>query len=261
MKLKVPDWKQAWFENHISDRFFQEMGKLEKGTTKGLESTAQWTEQVMIDVGQLAQAMIRLESESAGEPQVRHAFDKALRLAALSLHLMTALSGMQRSDLRAGGPAAGSGYAPGPAAGPQPILPRPTAPPAADATPAVQGAPSAPGPQPPFLPPFLRPQPVSAPEPPAEAPAPTALPAQAAADGMPEAPAQPDAPLFSEMLQVSGQASNRSESHAHQTILSLSSQGLSRAEIEMVTGEPRHVIEAVLNHSRSKQPPSAQSTG
>jgi hypothetical protein len=37
-----------------------------------------------------------------------------------------------------------------------------------------------------------------------------------------------------------------------ETILSLSGQGLSRAEIEVVTGEPRHIIEAVLDHDRAR---------
>jgi len=62
-----------------------------------------------------------------------------------------------------------------------------------------------------------------------------------------------NAPVFSSLLQISGRNAPRSESYVHQTILSLSEQGLSRAEIEMVTGEPRHIIEAVLNHHRTQQ--------
>ena len=43
-----------------------------------------------------------------------------------------------------------------------------------------------------------------------------------------------------------------------ETIISLGKQGLSRAEIEMVTGEPRHIIEAVLNHARMQQQAARQ---
>jgi len=53
-------------------------------------------------------------------------------------------------------------------------------------------------------------------------------------------------------VQVSGRNPPRTESALRQTIVSLSEQGLSRAEIEMVIGEPRHVIEAVLNHARTQ---------
>ncbi len=54
------------------------------------------------------------------------------------------------------------------------------------------------------------------------------------------------------MLSSSGDSEAR-KSRMHDTILSLSRQGLSRAEIEAVTGEPRHVIEAVIDNSRPRR--------
>lgn len=59
-------------------------------------------------------------------------------------------------------------------------------------------------------------------------------------------------PLISSIVQVSGQ-SRQSPSRMRETIQSLSMQGLSRAEIEMLTGEPRHIIEAVIEHHRPKR--------
>ena len=84
MKLKIQDWKSAWFDAHINDRFFQEMSRVEKGMVNDLNTSAHWMEQVMIDVGQLAQAMIRLEKADTPEPHIRQAMEKSLRLAALA---------------------------------------------------------------------------------------------------------------------------------------------------------------------------------
>jgi hypothetical protein len=262
MKLKVTDWKHAWFESHISDRFFQEMSKLEKGAVQGLDMTAQWMEQIMIEVGLLAQAMIRLEHDGAPEPQIKLAYDKALRLAALAMHLITALDGADRAQLRSASivrsepaewvaprsPLAPAG-APPAAAAPPAALP-PAALPVRTAAPAIAAAPAA------------------APLP-ARQPAATALNQGARLAQMPaherqgaahaERPAPEPAPApapdglqFASLLEVSGRNTPRSESHLRQTIVSLYQQGLSRAEIEMVTGEPRHVVEAVLNHARNQ---------
>ena len=96
MKLKSPDWKKSWFENHISERFFQEVTRLEHGTVNRLETSAQWMEQMTIELGQLAQSMIQLESGGSSSPQVRQAFEKSLRLSALALHLMVTLDGVGR---------------------------------------------------------------------------------------------------------------------------------------------------------------------
>ena len=60
MKITIPDWKTSWFESHISDRFFQEMVKIEKGTAMTLETSSQWMAQVMSETGQLAQALMNL---------------------------------------------------------------------------------------------------------------------------------------------------------------------------------------------------------
>ena len=264
MKLKVTDWKHAWFESHISDRFFQEMSKLEKGSVQGLETTAQWMEQIMIEVGLLAQAMIRLEQQGAPEPQIRLAYDKAMRVAALALHLITALDGTDREQIRSASIVRGDlGERPAGRATPAPLLPPP---PAASPAPQAVPAPAAAAAQPagapgaaPALPLFNR-GPALRPPPPARgerksAPSRGGSPesGEEGADG-----GSRDTPLFSSLLQVSGRNAARSESQARQTIVSLSQQGLSRAEIEMVTGEPRHVIEAVLNHARSQQQAGAQ---
>jgi hypothetical protein len=273
MKLKVTDWKQAWFESHISDRFFQEMSKLEKGSVQGLETTAQWMEQIMIEVGLLAQAMIRLEQAGAPEPQIRLAYDKSMRVAALALHLITALDGTDREQIRSasivrndhGERASGRSTPAQPPVPPQRAVPPPAAiaaaPQAAPAAPAAAPAAAGSAPVNPALQPLLnrgsafRP-PLPAPRGERNAPSPranTPHPTEAGIEGV-----GADVPLFSSLVQVSGRNAARGESQARQTILSLSQQGLSRAEIEMVTGEPRHVIEAVLNHDRSQKQAGAQ---
>lgn len=270
MKLKVTDWKHAWFESHISERFFQEMSRLEKGPVQGLDTSAQWMEQVMIDVGALAQAMIRLEHEGPTETQLRQACDKAMRLAALSLHLITALDVANGGTHRAAtaGRSNGMDWAAGRAGpGAPPAPPRaqePEATPAVDRPEPPRAPPAAAGPVPTTTAQLLarnaaqRPAP-EAPDAGSEAGREVArsvlAPADAAAVEASAAAAKPplDGSLFASLLQVSGRQGPQSESHLRQTILSLAQQGLSRAEIEMVTGEPRHIVEAVLNHGREQQ--------
>jgi hypothetical protein len=275
MKLKVTDWKHAWFESHISERFFLEMTKLEKGSVLGLETTAQWMEQIMIEVGLLAQAMIRLEQQGAPEPQIRTAYDKSIRVAALAMHLITALDGTDREQIRSASivrgehgewsapraaPAAAAAPAPLPAPPPprQPAAPQP-APPAsapAPAAPAASGATGA-GTDTAATTRLLNRGPLQ--RPPLNAPRERTRAPQAEATEHTEPAAAPsEAPIFSQLLQISGRAAPRSESQVHQTIVSLAEQGLSRAEIEVVTGEPRHIVEAVLKHARSTRPPGAQ---
>ena len=262
MKLRIPDWKSAWFENQISERFFQEVSRLEKGTVKSLDSSAQWMEQVMIEVGQLAQAMIRLESHDAPDPQIRQAFDKALRLSAISLHLMTTLDALARNEFSSG--ISSGTYKPHSEAMPPNPDSVPLPPPIKPMLPKVQDKLASP----------------SAATPPGNMPFPpawTALPAHSGqggpspASGTPGAPSGADsedplpspddsemeersknAPLISSIVQVSG-LSQKNPSRMRDTIQSLSLQGLSRAEIEMVTGEPRHIVEAVLEHHRPRR--------
>jgi hypothetical protein len=282
MKLKVTDWKQAWFESHISERFFQEMSRLEKGAVQGLESTAQWMEQIMIEVGLLAQAMIRLEQDGAPEPQIRQAYDKAMRLSSLALHLITALDGADREQLRSASIVRGDrhdapAYASAPVATPMSVAgtakPAQAAAPAAAPRPAPAAAPPAAPAVPPTMPSTVRPtvpptvRPAAAPAGPWRSPVPI-RPSVAPGERPPSGPSAADvaappgapSPLIATLLQVSGRNVPRSESALRQTIVSLSQQGLSRAEIEAVTGEPRHIIEAVLNHARS-QPPGAAAQG
>lgn len=91
MKLLTPPWKTAWYDDQISDRFFHEMSRLEKGSMQELQSSAQWMNQIMIEVGQLAQNMTQLENNAPHASQVRLAFERTLRLSTLTAHLAAAL--------------------------------------------------------------------------------------------------------------------------------------------------------------------------
>lgn len=283
MKLRIPDWKSAWFDNQISDRFFQEVSKLEKGTVKSLDSSAQWMEQVMIEVGQLAQAMIRLESHDAPDPQIRQAFDKALRLSAISLHLMTTLDALARNEFTSGIPQGTRGphseeapphphtghSAPMSMAQPRSVaqtmvLTQPMSPSNGPGMTHGASANTPPG-DTPFPPAWTGLHPPSGqgrPSPAAENPGASSSSGVPSGDESEDPFAFPDesqmdpdsqpTPLISSIVQVSGQ-SRQSPSRMRETIQSLSMQGLSRAEIEMLTGEPRHIIEAVIEHHRPKR--------
>ena len=91
MKLLTPPWKTAWYDDQISDRFFHEMSRLENGPMQELQSSAQWMNQVVIEVGQLAQNMTQLEKDAPHNSQVRLAFERALKLSTLTAHLAAAL--------------------------------------------------------------------------------------------------------------------------------------------------------------------------
>jgi hypothetical protein len=170
MKLPYVPWKQAWHDQEISEKFYQELAKLEKGVVPELESSARWMEQLVVELGQLAQNMIQLETTDPHAPQVRLAFDRAIKLAALAAHLAAALHQVQ----------AGRGEA------------QPSAPPAGLARAVEAAAAQAKG---------------------------------LAPDGRPAA---------------AGYAPMR------RTIHSLAERGVSISEIEVITGHPRHVIEAIL---------------
>ena len=258
MKLKTPDWKAAWFENHTSERFFQEMAKIEKGIGLTLESSSQWMSQVMSETGQLAQSMMNLESEDSPAPQIRQAAERALRLAAMATHLLTTLDHYTRHETedkyRMPRPLAASAPSQPPAA-PQPAPPQYSAamqPPPPVSPLARQGATS-----------WLNMRPGTqggseknaglntggtSSEDPVPAPvAPAAFPA--AFGENPFAEATPEAPLLSPFLKSNREGRLVGEvSEIRRTILSLSKNGLSVAEIEAVTGQPRHIITAALNH-------------
>lgn len=91
MRLLTPPWKTAWYDDQISDRFFQEMSRTENAEVHDLESSAQWMNQVVIQTGQLAQNMNQLEKDVPHPSQVRLAFEKALKLSTLVAHLAAAL--------------------------------------------------------------------------------------------------------------------------------------------------------------------------
>ncbi len=91
MKLLTPPWKTAWYDDQISDRFFHEMSRLENGSMQELQSSAQWMNQVVIEVGQLAQNMTQLEKDAPHASQVRLAFERTLKLSTLTAHLAAAL--------------------------------------------------------------------------------------------------------------------------------------------------------------------------
>lgn len=91
MRLLTPPWKTAWYDDHLSERFFQEISRAEGATARSLESSAQWMEQLMVEFGQLAQNMIQLENPAPTPAQIRMAFEKALKLSATAVLLTASL--------------------------------------------------------------------------------------------------------------------------------------------------------------------------
>lgn len=256
MKLKIQNWKAAWFDAHINDRFFQEMSRIEKVMVKDLETSAQWMEQVMIEVGQLAQSMIRLENNETPEPQIRQAMEKSLRLAALSLQLVVTIDGLDREMLKSSQRQYATPNLPKQAfeftaaatasavSSPRPLVPVPPSFPSQTAG----GIPGN-GPLPGFLQRQMQTPAASRTDPGSKhgtmAPP---IPEEDATGN--EDTAKGSFPTLSPFLDFSPDRSEAATSRMHDTIASLSQQGLSRAEIEAVTGEPRHIIEAVINHSQ-----------
>ncbi len=270
MRLMPPEWRTAWYEEGLSERFVQELSRLEKTSIHGLHTSAEWVEQLVIELGQLTQNMIHLEGELPRPHQLKLAFERALKLAALSAHLMAALD--QAMDH---GPS---------------VLRYSEA--GGDSAPSAGAAYGAPNPLPPQVPPHLNPPslvPVqgmpsdsrahgemTAQAPTAQAnssasPAapvlrasaqtqvgvmrqasPTAKPAPHAVDPRTAARASkaPKAePLVSNLMEISQQMIEPSSaSPMREMILALSRRGMSRSEIEVITEQPRHIIEAVLQH-------------
>lgn len=288
MKLKSPDWKTAWFENHISDRFFQEMAKLDKGTAKTLEQTAQWMNQMMVETGYLAQTMNALEEDTVPTAQIRVAADKALRLAAMAVHLMTALDSAHREgDYQGGivyqgsrhplptpartGPEESAGSRPGQSQDERPWdgaqntqnagMPSFATHPLGGASPlaaqmlGAKGAPSG-GKHSTGETGNTGNEPMQA-----QAGAPDAnfgYPGEALGYGMDH---NEEVPLLSPFLDDSQAMVEGEASPMRATIASLHQQGLSRAEIEVITGQPRHIVEAVIdNEKKSARKKAAEKT-
>lgn len=255
MKLRTPSWKTAWYEEGLSERFAQEMSRLEKTVIKDIETSAQWVEQLVIELGMLAQNMIHLEGESRRDSQIRLAFEKALKVSALAGHLMGALdqavdhgpsllryagdpapdhAGLGgRPDLAHGQPAAADALPVGAVThGPPPIVPLAQAaaqPAAPQPRPSAGGASNSAG--------MLR----------TNASAQIGIKRQSAQKEAP-APTRPAAatPFLSPLMEMSQPMVAPNGNPMREMILSLSRRGLSRSEIEVITEQPRHVIEAVL---------------
>jgi hypothetical protein len=254
MKLVPPAWQTAWYEEGLSERFVQEMTRLEKSAVRDLGTSAQWVEQLVIELGQLTQNMIHLEGEVPRPHQLRLALERALKLAALSAHLMAALDraldhGPAVLRYSEGAESAARG-----AAFPASALPAPGHGPAAP----VPSEPGRPIPEP-----AVHPASQHAPPGSAQPPGAAALRAspqvqvgmkrQSGPDPRPAAPAAPaaresakPAPFVNNLMELSQPMIDGPASPAREMILALSRRGLSRSEIEVITEQPRHIIEAVL---------------
>ena len=91
MKLLITPWKTAWYDDQISEKFFQEMSRLEKGAARDLKQSSHWLGKMVIEVGQLAQNLMHLEEENPSPSQIRLACEKALKISALTAHMTAAL--------------------------------------------------------------------------------------------------------------------------------------------------------------------------
>jgi hypothetical protein len=216
------------------------MTRLEKSAVRDLGTSAQWVEQLVIELGQLTQNMIHLEGELPRPNQLKLALERALKLAALSAHLMAALdhamdhgpSVLRYSEGAApanatGGALPSESHWPGPepalhAAGPAHAAPAVTQPAAPQGAAALRASPQV----------QVGMKRQSSPE---------ARPAGAA----PKEPAKPT-PLVNNLMELSQPMMDGPASPAREMILALSRRGLSRSEIEVITEQPRHIIEAVL---------------
>ena len=248
MKLHTPSWKSAWYEDGLSERFAQEMSRLEKTVIKDIETSAQWVEQLVIELGMLAQNMIHLEGESRRDSQIRLAFEKALKLSALSAHLMGALdhavdrgpallrySNEVPEDRPSSAGGAPDAFAPAAAPSTAATMAALPAAPAGSAAPEAPASPGASTAQPPA---GLR----------SNAVAQVGIRRQAVPREAPPAAPRPatTTPMVSSLMDISQPMVQPSGNPMREMIPSLSRRGLSRSEIEVITEQPRHVIEAVL---------------
>ena len=91
MKLLTTPWKTAWYDDQISEKFFQEMSRVEKGAARDLKQSSHWLGQMVIEVGQLAQDLMPLEGDHPSPSQIRLACERALKISALAAHMTAAL--------------------------------------------------------------------------------------------------------------------------------------------------------------------------
>jgi hypothetical protein len=246
MKLRTPAWKTAWYEDGLSERFAQEMTRIERTVVKEIETSAQWVEQLVIELGMLAQNMIHLEGESRRDSQIRLAFEKALKVSALAAHLMGALdqavdrgpSLLRYSNEETAERPSSLGSPAEPQAAPKSALAAPAPAPhgPAAALPAAAAPANGFNGQQPSL---MRPNAVAQ----------IGIKRQAAQREAPPTPGRPPAtatPFMSPLMDMSQPMIAPSGNPMREMIISLSRRGLSRSEIEVITEQPRHVIEAVL---------------
>jgi hypothetical protein len=270
MRLIPPVWRTAWYEEGLSERFVQEMTRLEKSTVKELGTSAEWVEQLIIELGQLTQNMIHLEGELPRPHQLKLALERALKLAALSAHLMAALDhaldhgpsvlrysegaetrsrSQGPAETRDGGTAGAYASEQTPAAwtgtehsglaipthGGNGHMPAQSAP-----VTQTQAAGSAAPPSP--AGPGLRASPQVQVGLKRQASPEIRTPTQSPREG-----GKP-APFVNNLIELSQPMIDGGASPAREMILALSRRGLSRSEIEVITEQPRHIIEAVLQH-------------
>ncbi|MDH4120184.1 MAG: hypothetical protein OEV94_00545 [Deltaproteobacteria bacterium] len=94
MDMKPARWQGEWYEEGLSEQFFQDMARLEK---QGLGGTpGQWLAQITAETGLLAQHLSPLMEGAADLHRMKLAHDKAVRLAALGAQLAGALAQAQR---------------------------------------------------------------------------------------------------------------------------------------------------------------------
>ena len=231
MKLATPDWKAGWLENRVSDRFFQEMARLDKSVVHHLGDTSRWCTQMAIELGNVAQPLQRLESGAPADGELKQAYERAIRLAALAAHLSVALHEAVTD------PASGSRYplhAAAPELAPARDRAGPTAQEPVESAVAVERRPEPPPQQAASVSPLRMQQAKGAPSAPH-------------VDTPVHAPTETD--WESSDMELPSDFSEADPASMQHTIRSLSSRGLSRGEIEIVTGQPRSVITEVLSQA------------
>jgi len=100
MELQKTSWQESWYENEVSERFFQELARLEKSHVKSGATTGEWVNQMLIEMGMLAQNLLQLEHGEANTAQIKLAYEKALRVSALGAHFAFGLNQAHTAKLR-----------------------------------------------------------------------------------------------------------------------------------------------------------------
>lgn len=279
MKLQSPSWKSIWFDNHLSERFLKEWNRLEQGPLQNIDSTSAWMDQIVIELGQLAQSMIHLEESETHTSHLRLALDRSLKLAVMAARLSGSLeeayrgTSVEAADFlmgESGGKNSASGNPPvqnaaalgGPGTTAESVPPAHLA---ADTTPAPQAPPAqiaaAAVPNPVTQLPLVSGQIGS--QQAVQTAMPASLPQSVPTQISPpmaqdprfayRAPDQRKISPEQERLVLPTSRGKLEKQNAaperpmNETILSLSDRGLSIDEIEIVTGQSRETIEKVLS--------------